>query len=154
MTEAAVAKKETKNTPTILPQMFGLAEHKRHDFVADVKPEVTLEEVSDPAFWSHVSDQMDPLDTIEVRWEDGSKIAHLRVLWCERTFARVKVISVETLDEVQANQEAKFLKHRVEWKGSVQKHVVIRNSDNAVIQSGFKERALAAAWLTEHEKLR
>ena len=154
MSEAAVAKKDTRKVQTVLPAMFGLAEHKRHDFVCDVKPDVTVDDVCDPAFWSHVADQMDPLDTIEVRWEDGSKILQLRVLWCERTFAKVKVISTETLDEIPANQEVKSLKHRVEWKGPTQKHCVIRNSDNAILQSGFRERALAAAWLTDHEKLR
>lgn len=154
MSEATVAKVEKKQTATVLPQMVGLAEHKRHDFVADVKPDVTIEQICDPAFWSHVAEQMDPLDTIEVRWEDGSKIVQLRVLWCERTFAKVKVISTEILDEVEANQEVKSMKHRVEWKGNVQKHCVIRNSDNAVLQSGFRERVLAAAWIQEHEKLR
>lgn len=154
MSEAAVAKKETKQVPTILPAMFGLAEHKRHDWVADVKPDVTVDQVCDPAFWSHVAEQMDPLDTIEVRWEDGSKIVQLRVMWCERAFAKVKVISKETLDEITANAEAKSDKYRVEWKGPAMKHAVIRNSDNAVLQSGFRERALASAWLAEHEKMR
>lgn len=143
-----------KKPHSILTDRFGLSEHKRHDWVADVAPDVTVEDVLNPAFWAHVSEQMDPLDTIEVRWEDGSKIVQLRVLWCERAFAKVKLISKEDLGDLSANAEAKSELYRVEWKGPTMRHAVIRNSDNAILQSGFRERVLAAAWLSEHEKLR
>src|SRR4051812_15920831 len=95
---AAEALKKTANAVnTILPDAFGLAEHKRREFVADIKPHVSVEEVCKPEFWPHVTEHMQPLDKIECRWEDGSKIVHLRVTQCEGPFVRVLQVGLEDL---------------------------------------------------------
>lgn len=153
MSEAAAVKKETKApVNTILPDKFGLAEHKRRDWVADVKPTVKPDEILVPAFWAHVAEQMNPLDTIEVRWEDGSRIQHLRVLWCERTYAKVKVVSEELLGEITVDAPEGSQLHKIDWKGPTLKFCVIRLRDNEIVHQNCKDRAVAAAWLVEHEK--
>ena len=144
--------KVVKSKPTILPEKMGLAESKRHDWVVDIDPSRSIDEIIDPEFWAHVAAQFDPLDTIEARWEDGSRIVHIRVRYCERTYAKVKVTSVEELGDVISEIPASSRKHRVEWKGPVLRFAVIRNSDSMVLQSGFKERSVADSWLIEHEK--
>lgn len=141
-----------KGQPTLMPESMGLAESKRHDWVVDVSPGWMLEQVMEPAFWAHVAPQMEPLDRIEVRWEDCSMIAHLRVLYCERTYAKVALISKEDYGRISAEIPDSALKHRIEFKGTTLKFAVIRNSDNAMIQSGFKERTQAIAWMQDHER--
>ena len=145
---AATAK---KSSPTIMDDRFGLAEHKRNDWVADAELGVTLDDIQDPAYWAHVSKQMNPYDKIEVRFDDGKLIAHLRVIVCERNYAKVQLIGVE---EIKQNAEAPqgSLKHKIEFKGAHLKHAVIRLSDSAVLQSGFKTREEAEVWLRSYER--
>ena len=148
--ESALAK--PKSQPTLMPEKMGLAESKRHDWVIDIEPKLTLDEILEPAFWAHVAPSMEPLDKIEARWEDGSMVANIRVLYCERTYAKVALIDKEQYGEIATEVPESSLKHRIEYKGTTLKHAVIRNSDNAVVQSGFKERTQAISWMQDHER--
>lgn len=152
--EAAVkeVKPLPKSKPTILPAAFGLAEHKRHDFVADVPPELKVEDLLEPGYWAHVAVEMQPFDFIEARWEDGSRIAHLRVVFAERTYAKVKLIDVEELGEESAEEPEVSLTHDIKWRGPANKYCVIRKSDGMVVQKGFRERSAAINWLVDHER--
>lgn len=141
-----------KSKPTVLPAAFGLAEHKRHDFVVDIHPDVELGNLLEPGFWSHVAVEMQPFDYIEARWEDGTRIAHLRVIFAERTYAKVKLIDVEELGEESAEEPEVSLTHDIKWKGPANKYCVIRKSDNMIVQKGFRDRSLAVNWLAEHER--
>ena len=141
-----------KKPAVLMPEKMGLAESKRHDWVVDIDPDLPLEAIVEPAFWAHCAFQMEPSDVIEARWEDGTKIAHLRVQFCERTYARVKLISVEELGETITEAPPSSMLHEIEWKGPQMKFAVIRLSDKMVVQSGFKQRTQAAAWMTEHER--
>ena len=144
----AVAK---KSLPVIMPARFGLAESKRNDWIADIPSGVTLEDVMEPSYWAHVGEQMQPLDHIEVRAEDGSWIAYLLVKMCERNYAKVALDRIVKL-EVSAEAPVESIKHKVEWKGPHHRFVVIRTADSQMLQNGFATRDLAAAWLKDHEK--
>jgi len=145
---AATAK---KGNPVIMPERMGLAEDKRHDWVVDIPLTVTRDEIFEPAFWAHVSDQMQPMDQIEARWEDGSKILYLTVQMCERNYAKVVLRSELTFDtDISVPTGAE--KHVVEWKGPRLQWSVIRVSDSVSLHSGAKSRELAMAWMIDHER--
>lgn len=148
----AAAKK--KSSPTLMPDRIGHAEDKRHDWVVDVPVGVTIDEIQEPSYWALVVSEkgMEPLDHIEARWDDGTKIAYLIVRQCERSYAKVYL---DRTIEFKENAEAdlpRSLKHKVEFKGGHFKWSVIRLSDSSVLQSGFKSRDEADAWMRNHER--
>jgi len=134
-----------------MPERAGFAEDKRHDWVMDIPSGVSLEQIMEPSYWSMVSAQMDPMDHIEARAEDGSWIAYLIVTICERNYAQVvldRVVKLQFNDEIPSES----IKHRVEWKGPHHKFCVIRLSDSQMLHSGEKSKELAFAWMQNHEK--
>lgn len=147
--EAAAAKQ--KRSPTLMPDRIGLAENKRHDWVVDAEVGVTVQDILDPSYWALVAREMEPLDHIEVRADDGKWIANLIVRQCERTYAKVHLASViEFQENVDLPQVS--AKHKVEFKGGTLKNCVIRIKDDAVLQSGFKTREEADTWLRNYER--
>jgi len=145
----AVAAK--KGNPVLMPERMGLAEDKRHDWVVDIPITVQREEILDPSYWAHVAEQMEPMDHIEARWEDGSKIIYLVVQMCERNYARVALHGELTLDtaiSVPTGSE----KYKVEFKGTRLQWTVIRIADSVTLHSGAKSRELATAWMLDHER--
>lgn len=140
-----------KSAPVIMPDRVGLAESKRQDWVVDVPIAHTLQHCLDPSYWAHVAAQMEPLDHIELRAEDGSWIAYLVVRFCERSYARV-VLDREVKLDGELAAPAESVKHRVEWKGTQLKHCVIRNSDDKILQQGIRSKPEADRWLIDYEK--
>ena len=154
MQEAAVAvpkKANGKDHAVLMPDRFGEAEFKRHDWVVDVPVGVSVEQLLDPAFWAHVASQMDPFDHIEARAEDGSWIAYLVVRICERNYAKVSIDRVLEFSD-QVAEAPVSTKHKIEWKGPHHKYVVIRLADSQAVQSGFKSRYDAETWMRQHER--
>ena len=127
MPEVAAVKKQS---PVLMPDRVGLAEDKRHDWVVDLPMTVTIEQALEPSYWAHVASQMDPLDHIELRAEDGSYVAYLVVAFCERNYARVvldRVVKIEESREAPLSSQ----KHKVDWKGPAMKWCVIREIGRA-----------------------
>lgn len=140
-----------KEMPVLMPERFGLSEAKRRDWVADVEAGRTVQDILEPSYWAHIAPQLSAGDHIEARAEDGKWIAFLIVLYCERTYARVVVDRVlEIRENAVATDES--IRHKVEWKGPHYKFAVIRIADSQMLQSGFKTREEAAAWLRNHEQ--
>lgn len=140
-----------KAAPVLMPERMGLAEAKRHDWVVDAEYGMTVDQILEPAYWSHVAAQMTPGDHIEVRAEDFSWVAYLIVQYAEKTYAKVvidRVVRIEKSDELPAVS----IKHKVEWKGPHHKYAVIRISDSQMLSSGHKTRGEADEWMRNHEK--
>ena len=142
---------EARKVHTALPPDIGLAEEYRQDWVVNVKADVHKDEVLDPAFWAHVAEMMKPFDTIEVRWEDGSLIRNLRVVWAQKGYARVHLVSDEELEKVNPDSEVKSMTYEVRWKGPVKRFAVIRRKDQKEIQDGFMDKAAANKWISDNE---
>lgn len=140
-----------KSSPVLMPDRMGLSEHKRQDWVVDIPIGVTLEQAMEPSYWAHVAEQMNPLDHIEIRAEDGSYVAELIVSMCERSYARVVLDRVVRLTQ-EKEAPVESIKHRVEWKGPAMKWCVIRNSDNQVLRQEERTKDEAMRWLDDHEK--
>ena len=149
--EVAEKQEAKKQSAVLMPERFGLAEAKRQDFVADVPSDVTLEQVLDPAYWAHTAISMTPGDQIEVRWEDGSRIALLHVVFCERNYARVETIWTKEI-KVNIETPSASIKHRVDWKGPHLKWCVVRVSDSQVISKENSSKELAYQWMQNHER--
>lgn len=150
MSEAALKKGQPVNS--ILPGEFGLAEHKRRDWVADIKPQVAVDEVCKPEFWPHVSDQLQPLDKIECRWEDGSKIVHLRVTQCDGHFIRVQKVGEEDLGGFGTDVPADFERYEIQYKGPSKKFIVVRKSDKAIVSENNPTKLAAAQWIKDNDR--
>lgn len=138
-----------KQAQVLMPDRFGLVGQKQNMFVVDLPFGVTEEDFMDPGYWAHVADQMQPLDEIKVRAEDGSFVVYLLVAWCERNFAKV-VFDRRVECTVSKEAPVNSVKHRVEWKGPHMKFCVIRNSDSSVLREGETKDG-AARWLREFE---
>ena len=151
--EAAVQERKAngKDAPVLMPDRFGEADYKRHDFVVDVPVGVTVEQMLEPAFWAHVASQMDPFDHIEARAEDGSWIAYFVVRMCERNYAKVALDRVLSF-EGQVSEAPISTKHRIEWKGPHHRYCVIRLSDSQMVSSQHKTKFDAETWMRQHER--
>lgn len=148
---AVAAPQEKKGAPILMPDRFGVAEFKRTDHVADLPLSVTLEQAMEPSYWAHVAADMSPGDHIELRAEDGAWHAYLIVAYCERNYAKVVLDRVVKM-LVDTSIPISSQKHRVDWKGNLHKHSVIRLSDSEIIKDGFRTKEEAAIWMAEHEK--
>lgn len=148
---AAAAPMPKKDLPVLMPERIGLSEDKRHDWIVDLPITVTLEQALEPSFWAHVSAQMDPLDHIELRAEDGSWVAYLIVSFCERNYAKVVLDRKIQLDNSQ-EVPLSTIRHKVEWKGPHMKWCVIRTKDNALLQEGMRDKGMAYQWMQDHER--
>lgn len=152
MSQVAEVKKFVSK-PMCMEAQIGRAEHKRNDWVIDVPETLTPEDLLVPGYWAHVSGDMSPLDKIEARWEDGSKIAHYRVIFAERTYAKVKLLHVEDLEAPEeGSAPADSLLHEIAWKGPMKRFAVIRKTDRAIVSDGHRDRAAAVAWMMQHER--
>lgn len=140
-----------KGAPVIMPDRCGLREDKQHDWVIDLPMAVSLEQAMDPAFYSHVAEQMEAGDHITLRPEDFSWIAYLVVTASGRNYAKVHLIQKEEFD---SNQEipTQSQQHRIEWKGPHLRYCVIRIDDAKLLNSGSKKKSEAYAWLQEYER--
>ena len=143
--------KRGTSRPVLMPERMALREHAFNDWVVDLPMTVSLEQALDPAFWAHVSAQMNPSDHITLRAEDGSWIAYLVVAYCERSFAKVVLDRCVKLDK-DTDAPAHTVKHMVDWKGPRMKYAVIRNSDAAVLKEGCVTKDEAVSWMRDHEQ--
>lgn len=147
---SAVLKEAPKRNIVFTESRMKEREHKIHDYVLDVEVGVSVDDLLDPSAWAFLAPQLQPGDAIEVRPDDFSWFAFLRVVWAERNFARVILINVV---KCEMNMEApeSSIKHEVRFKGGTLKWCVIRLSDQQAIQEGIASREAAHAWLKNYE---
>lgn len=150
MAEANQAVKPKRNV-SIDPSRMGLAEYHRSEWVANAPEGVTVEDITEPGFWSLMASQMSPYDRVEVRADDGTWVAECLVTGCDRTWAKVHVLAVHKLSsaDVSQTQSAKYL---TKYRGPQNKWSVIRQADQVAIKEGCQTQDEAIAWMKEHEK--
>lgn len=141
-----------KKNPVLQPERMMLVEHGRQDWIVNAEEGVAVEQIMEPAFWAHTALKMKPFDYIEVRAEDGAWIAELRVLGCDRNWARVHLCHHYqlTTTDVSLSQAAK---HEVKWKGPHMQFCVIRLADQMTVKEKCETKESAALWLREHERV-
>jgi len=141
-----------KRAVILNPQRMGLAEQLRQDWVVNAEQGTTVPDVLDPQYFAHMASQLQQLDHIEVRLETGEWVLELLVTGVGRNYAQVHLLHKYDLQPTDESV-APAAKHRVEYKGPQQKHIVLRVADGAILQSGFDKKVLALEWLANYEKV-
>ena len=135
---------------TYQPLRLELAEARRHDWIVVVPHTVLKEDIMNPEFWTHVAPNVLQFDLIEVRWEDGSKVATLRV---ESSVSGLVKVRLKEFEELDSSDYSKVLstKYEVSYGGPVQLHRIVRLSDHKIIEQGISKKSDAYARLSELE---
>lgn len=151
MNTAVATAPNTKRDASLVPQFLGLAESKRHDYVADIPEAHTREDLLQPSYWAHVATLLAPFDRIECRSETGEWFSDLVVVSAGRNYAVMRELQhVDFTDQPAAAPQAVESKHHIVWKGP-KKFVVVRNSDKSIISEGHHTRTDAQLALDQYE---
>jgi hypothetical protein len=141
-------------TRKLIEHELALAEYARTDRVATPEPGTTLDDMLDPAYWTHVAKVLRPFDRIDVRPADGTWFAELLVRTVEPFSVKVHVLQHVEFDRAATPgavevkiPEGYELVHRGRAGWSVK-----RLADGVLIHEGARDRASAAAWLDRHLK--
>jgi hypothetical protein len=126
------------------------AGYDRNIWQVSVAKDISFEAVQQPDFWAHVARQLKPCDRIEVLAEDMSWFAELLVMDADRLWAKTAVLRFVELAGKEVPAAVASSGFRVEYKGPNKKHVVIRESDNQIVQEGIALKADAERWISEH----
>lgn len=132
---------------------FKLAEYERQDWILNVPHGTEIEDVVAPEYWAHIAQKMRPYDHVEVRAEDGSWVAQMLVLGCDRNWAKVQVLNKFDLTNVKLafSNEAKVVP---EWSGPQTKWRAKRVSDGAIVSNSqvFEKKDDCIAWIRTYEE--
>lgn len=120
---------------------FHRANSMRMTHFADIPAGTKIEDVKSPEFWAHHTKMIRPRHHIEADWEDGSRLMLLRVVSVGLNTVKVQVLHTYDFG-VEAKQAPNNL-YKVEWKGPVHKHSIIRLSDSEYVADGFDSKELA-----------
>jgi hypothetical protein len=143
-----------KRAVTLNPQRIGLAEQLRRDWVVNAAAGTTINDVLQPAFWAHCSQEFTVYDRIDCRVETGEWALDLIVLDVGRNYARVFVAHRHVFEEAELPEAPMDpIEHKVEYKGPHLKFCVIRQTDGAVVQEGIKTEKAAVEWMQNHMKI-
>lgn len=133
------------------PTRLKEAEHSRNIWLLSVPSDITLDNLLQPDFWAHVGAQLRPCARIEVVPEDMSWFAELIVLDCGRLWAKVAPLRfVELAGKADVPTPSAADAYKVEFKGPIKKHVVIRQSDKVIVQEGIAQKEDAHRWIADH----
>jgi hypothetical protein len=116
---------------------------------------VPFEEVLKPEFWAHVvqSKNMKIGDYLHVTPDDRSWWAWLIVRDCGNAWAKVGVIQKVDFEDMTLSADDDVTKgFSVLWQGPVNKYVVLREKDKAVISKGHKSKPEAQIAMIEHAR--
>ncbi len=134
---------------------FSRADHTDWNFSvpAGTPPETLL----GPEYWKHVAAGnkiIKPRDVIHAECEDGSWAATYSVRDVGPYHIKLAIFK-QGADGVcrfdsPDDLPVKTASHRVEWVNIGTLHTVRRNSDNVIVEKGFRTPQLAAAWMHSH----
>ena len=163
MTKAATASKPEENAPEvavveepvverakvspIFMSRLKEAQYQRTIWEVIPEPGVAVEDLLDPAFWTHVGMRFSLRDRIEAYAEDGSYFAEYIVLSSGRNYANLALIRQVDLAKAPRRAEAKD-EFVVDHGGPVQLWRVRRGHD--VLKQGCQTKKIADIWLESH----
>ncbi len=140
-------------TPALTRQGFKLREYANNSWRVIADRGVTVERLTDHDFWSIVSTDLQPFDTIHVVAADRSYYAELLVVDCGRGYAAVELLLHKPLaplltitDRLPPGFELKYAGPESQWQA-------IRLCDGVVIGTGFANRDACLQHLLDHASL-
>ena len=114
---------------------------------------VTKADIEDPAYWAHVASKLRPKARIEVYAEDDSFYAEYIVTSCDKTWAKVALLTYVDFTKVAnvTEDQAKGIAdgYEIAFRGP-KKWSVLRKSDRSVLQEGLHSRDDGNKWLAVH----
>lgn len=135
-----------KGPVKVLPGDFKLAVHSQAEFKTIIQnPDVTVDDVLRPEFWSHVGDILSksckshPFALINVWWADGSRYMQLAVLDAGPLWAAVRPVQHVEFGAIDYNSDAleTFTVKRI---NAATGWVVIRAADGNIMRKGYGTR--------------
>jgi hypothetical protein len=124
---------------------FGTKHQKIREYVIQPPFETVLDDLKDPAFWSHCCSYLRHGDVVGVYPEGLPWTAHVIVIDADNLGAKVKVMHFVDLTTQKAlaespNKSDYTLSRAGRWIR------VVRRSDNEVMKSGFSDEEAAREW--------
>ena len=154
MTETA--RVEAREAPAIYEYQMRLSESVVLDYFVSVDEHVSREDLKSENFWKHVAPKLKPFTKLRVAAEDGSFYSELLVLNAGHNWAVVREILY--LDLVKSSEKAMELvetsqPYITQYKGTIRKWCIVRQSDGSVIQDGIENKDQAFAALSDYLKV-
>lgn len=115
-------------------------------YICTVPAATTIEDVLNEAFFTHVAEQLNPWDEVEVRWADRTRRATFVVHSVGKEWARTFLS--ETLEMGGTLTDKVPDGYLIDFDGRAWR--VVRTDTNAVMKDGFDLEREAFAWLTTH----
>lgn len=142
-------------TPILSPNrvQVGYAGHYWSTYQCVADEAHTAEDAQQPGYWAHVAAarRLRVNDVFEVRCETGEWMLDLIVIEAGLRFARVKLL--RTVDvEQPSDQQSTFSSVKVEYKGPVKKHCIIRKADRVIVKEGISSKSDAVREAFEYEQ--
>ena len=125
------------------PMKLNPAEYSTVMYYYEAPVGVTLEDVTRPMFWQHVTSQLKPGHEVKVVSEDRSFWAHLLVRDVMRHEVFMGVIMSATFeDDIEASGDEDDT--YVKWRSPSTRYGVFRKADDECLQDGFETKVAAA----------
>ncbi|HEX03849.1 MAG TPA: hypothetical protein ENH10_01640 [Bacteroidetes bacterium] len=139
--------KKIEKDLAINPTRMKPAEYIRTVYSACIEHGITKEDILQPKFWAHFAMNLKPNDRIEAFAEDGTFYAELLVVACDRTWAKMHLMSYHDLTKVDMNFGDDVMdQYSIVFKGP-KKWCVIRKSDNAILNDKMLSEGDGKKWL-------
>lgn len=135
----------------ITPNRLKPAEYLRTIHVATPESGTTVEQLTDPALWTHCARSLHVGDRIEVIPEDGTYFAELYVRELSKNSAKVELLRHHVLTEPDAVLDTD--EFEIKWGGPNARYRVIRKKDKAILQDNFVDANAAKKWLANYQSV-
>jgi hypothetical protein len=142
---------EKKRDVALMPNRCKPAVEVSTQWAVTMEPEHRHEDLFNPSYWAHVGVQLQVGNILEVRSDMGSFYGRFIVTEATRNAAKIHELEWHDLDssEVELVDDSKY---SWKWGGPVKKHLVVRDSDGAVIHEQMPSKAAVMEWIAKERK--
>ena len=136
------------------PQHLHNRDHTIVIWYVTMPPDVTVDELLQPETWSAVANrQLRPFHRIQVDAETGEWSRTFMVQTVGQNTASLALERDVTYGKHVAVQTGDALKYKIEYKGPVHLHQVVRLSDHQVVAKQIRTKDEANRWIADRVKI-
>lgn len=150
MTATAIQPVADKGYKPLNQSRFFQADHRFNRWAVVAEHGETIDTITKPEYFTHVSKRLRPMDKIEVYAEDMSFYAELLVIDAGSTWAKTFVLRNVSLLKGSPAPASDTDKYIVSYRGLHKKFSVVRKADQEVVKDGFQSKDEANTWLAGH----
>ncbi len=133
----------------LLERYFGLAEQRRNIWLATADGYATEEDVTNHAFWAHITRLIRPSDEIIVIPANNEWRMHLYVIRVDKVGADVAVLSKHDFREIAKEALDGGDVMAIRWRGPHAQYGVVRKDTGEVVKDGFPSKEMALEFLRD-----